>query len=64
MRKEQIEIGKRYAAEVSGKIVIVQIGSRAMHGGWYATIMATGRAVRIRSAAQLRFKMGAEHEQR
>ena len=60
MRKDQIEIGKRYAAKVDGKEFIVRIDSESQYGGWNATKYMTGRKVRIKTAARLRFEVGAE----
>ena len=44
----------RYVAKVSGSLVAVRIDRESPYGGWDATNLATGRAVRIRSAARLR----------
>lgn len=54
MKKTDVEIGKTYAAKVSGKIVPVRILRTSRHGGWVAENTRTGREVRIRSAARLR----------
>lgn len=57
MLKKQIEVGKTYAAKVSGNIVPVQIRGESRYGGWDAVNRVTGRAIRIKSAAKLRFEM-------
>ena len=54
MKKAEVEIGGRYVAKVSGSLVAVRIDRESPYGGWDATNLATGRAVRIRSAARLR----------
>lgn len=59
MKKNQVEIGGVYAAKVSGQVVPVQIKEAAANGGWYAVNTKTGRAVRIRTAAKLRYPMAA-----
>lgn len=61
MRKEQIEIGKRYTMKVGNKIIIVRIDSESPHGGWNATNYMTGHKLRIGTAALLRYPIGAEH---
>ena len=54
MKKADVEIGGAYVAKVSGNLVAVRIDRESPYGGWDATNLATGRAVRIRSAARLR----------
>lgn len=60
MKKKDIEIGAFYACKVSGSIVPVRITSESPHGGWLAVSEKTGREIRIRSAAKLRWKVSAE----
>ena len=55
MKKAEVQIGGRYVAKVSGTLTTVRIDHENPHGGWDATNVATGRAVRIRSAARLRY---------
>ncbi len=55
MKKAQIEIGKVYTAKVSGVVTRVRIDRLSVFGGWEATNMATGRQVRIKTAARLRY---------
>lgn len=57
MKKNEIEIGGTYAAKISGNVVPVQIKEAAINGGWHAVNMKTGRAVRIRTAAKLRYPL-------
>ncbi len=54
MKKNEVEIRGVYVAKVSGQLVSVRIDRESPYGGWDATNLATGRAVRIRSAARLR----------
>lgn len=55
MLKKQIEIGKTYAAKVSGQLVAVRIEHESPYGGWDGLNIQTGREVRIKSAQRLRF---------
>jgi len=54
MKKSEIKIGHVYNAKVTGKIVPVQIVKANPHGGWDGKNLATGKAVRIKSAQRLR----------
>jgi hypothetical protein len=54
MKKRQIEVGTTYIAKVSGVLTKVRITRESPYGGWQGTNLATGREVRIRSAARLR----------
>jgi hypothetical protein len=54
MKKKDVLLGHIYLAKISGKIVPVQIDGESPYGGWNATNRATGRQVRIKSAAKLR----------
>ena len=53
MRRANVEIGKKYRAKVAGKQTIVIIDAKNLNGGWDATNMYTGRAVRIKTAVRL-----------
>jgi hypothetical protein len=55
MRKHEIELGRVYVAKVSGRLVPVRIDAVSPFGGWRATNLATGRTIRVRSAARLRY---------
>jgi hypothetical protein len=54
MKKNEIEIGKIYIVKVSGSLSRVKITNESLYGGWDGKNMATGRDVRIRTAARLR----------
>jgi hypothetical protein len=55
MRKAQVQIGGHYTAKVSERVTVVRIDSESRYGGWNATNVRTGRAVRIKTAARLRW---------
>ena len=54
MKKRDIEIGNTYIAKVSGVLAKVRITGESPYGGWCCTNLATGREIRIRTAARLR----------
>ena len=54
MKKTEIEVGTTYIAKVSGVLAKVRITGESPYGGWRGKNLATGREVRIRSAARLR----------
>jgi hypothetical protein len=54
MKKREIEVGNTYIAKVSGVLAKVRITGESPYGGWRGKNLATGREVRIRSAARLR----------
>jgi hypothetical protein len=54
MKKKDVEVGARYTAKVSGVMAVVRISGESRYGGWDAVNEATGRAVRVKSAARLR----------
>jgi hypothetical protein len=54
MKKAQVQVGITYIVKVSGVLAKVRITSESPYGGWRGTNLATGREVRIRSAARLR----------
>ena len=58
MKKNEVELDGVYITKVSGRLVPVRILRESPYGGWDATNLATGRAVRIRSAARLRGRAG------
>jgi hypothetical protein len=57
MRKHEVELGRVYAAKVSGRIVPVRIDAISPYGGWKATNLETGRTIHVRSAARLRYQI-------
>lgn len=56
MKRNEVEIGATYRAKVSGEITDVRITGVSHYGGWDGINVATGRAVRIRTAQRLRWK--------
>ena len=54
MKKRDVEIVSHYVAKISGRLTVVRVYDESPYGGWDATNVATGRAVRIRTAAKLR----------
>lgn len=54
MKKADVSVGETYAVKVSGKVVGVRLVAESPHGGWVGRSLATGREVRIRTAAKLR----------
>jgi hypothetical protein len=54
MKKAEVQIGTTYIAKVSGVLTRVRITGQSPYGGWVGRNLATGREVRIRSAARLR----------
>ena len=54
MKKQDVKIGKHYAAKVSGRMATVRIDAENPHGGWDATNITTRKKVRIKSAQRLR----------
>ena len=54
MKKNEIKIGTTYLAKVTGKVVPVKITRENRLGGWDAVNTATGKTIRIKSAARLR----------
>ena len=57
MKKSEIQIGGLYAAKVSGQVVDVRINSESRYGGWNARSLKTGRPIRIKTAARLRYEV-------
>jgi hypothetical protein len=57
MKKKEVTVGETYVAKVSGRITAVRITSENPYGGWMAVNVSTGRPIRIRTAARLRYKV-------
>ena len=57
MKKSEVEIGKVYKVKVSGVRVPVRLVSECPYGGWYGKNLETGRRVRIKTAARLRYEV-------
>ena len=54
MTKAKVSIGTTYIVKVSGSLAKVRLTRECEYGGWYGTNLATGREIRIRTAARLR----------
>ncbi|MBS3735483.1 MAG: hypothetical protein KGY99_11295, partial [Phycisphaerae bacterium] len=54
MKKNEVKVGRYYTAKVSDKMCTVRIDAENPRGGWDATNLRTGKAVRIKSAQRLR----------
>lgn len=54
MKKREVEVGKTYWAKVSGAVVPVRLRAESPYGGWVGVNAATGREVRVKTAARLR----------
>jgi hypothetical protein len=54
MQKHHVKIGTTYIVKVSGTLAKVRLTREHDRGGWYGTNLATGREIRIRTAARLR----------
>jgi hypothetical protein len=57
MTKREVIIGGRYSAVVSGVPAMVRLTAESPYGGWDAVNERTGRKVRIKTAARLRFPL-------
>jgi hypothetical protein len=58
MKKAEVKIGGKYYANVTGKKVEVQIDSEKNGGGWFATNLATGKKIHIRTTQRLQGEVG------
>jgi hypothetical protein len=58
MKKRDVVLGQVYAVKVSGAVVAVRLVAESPHGGWVGRNERTGREIRIRSAAKLRYPVG------
>ena len=54
MQKHNVKVGTTYIVKVSGTLAKVRLTREHPRGGWYGTNLATGREIRIRTAARLR----------
>jgi hypothetical protein len=61
MLKKEIRIGGHYAirhhTDSPYKLSVIRIDSPSPYGGWNATKLTTGRTIRIKSAAKLRYEV-------
>jgi hypothetical protein len=55
MKKGDGILGQVYAVKVSGRVQPVRLVAQSPHGGWLGRNLQTGRSVRIRSVARLRY---------
>ena len=56
MQKQNVHIGTTYIVKVSGTLAKVRLTREHPRGGWCGTNLATGREIRIRTAARLRLE--------
>lgn len=54
MLKKDVQVGATYVVKVSGKTAGVKIVAEHHLGGWLGRNIATGRDIRVRTAARLR----------
>ena len=54
MKKHNVKVGTTYIVKVSGRLAKVRLTREHDRGGWCGTNLATGREIRIRTAARLR----------
>ena len=59
MQKQNVRVGTTYIVKVSGTLAKVRLTREHARGGWYGTNLATGREIRIRTAARLRSEVPA-----
>jgi hypothetical protein len=64
MQKHNIQIGTTYIVKVSGTLAKVRLTREHPRGGWYGINLATGREIRIRTAARLRSEVKLAGEER
>ncbi len=62
MQKHNVKVGSTYIVKVSGALAKVRITREHPRGGWYGTNLATGREIRIRTAARLRSEVPPAQE--
>jgi hypothetical protein len=55
MRQRDVVLGQVYTVKVGGCLQPVRLVAESPHGGWVGRNLQTGREVRIRSAARLRY---------
>src|SRR4051794_21740749 len=60
MTVKQVSVGLTYEVLVSDKLVPVTLTKVCEWGGWYGTNLATGNAVRIKTAGRLRKQLDGE----
>ena len=55
MKKQDVVLGQVDAVKLSGRIEPVRLVWDSPHGGWIGRNLRTGRVVRTRTAAKLRY---------
>jgi hypothetical protein len=55
MKAAHVSLGQDYWVKVSGNLAKVRILRESEYGGWVGKNLATGREIRVKSAARLRF---------
>jgi hypothetical protein len=55
MKQRDVVLGQVYAVKVSGNVQRVRVVAESPYGGWVGRNLRTGREVRIRTAAKLRY---------
>ena len=58
MKNNDVRLGTTYIVRISGTLAKVRVTRECNYGGWYGTNLATGREIRIRTAARLRGEVG------
>ena len=61
MQKHNVNIGMTYIVKVSGTLARVRLTREHPRGGWFGTNLATGREIRVRTAARLRSEVPPAH---
>ncbi len=62
MQKNNVKVGTTYIVKVSGALAKVRLTREHPRRGWYGTNLATGREIRIRTAARLRSEVHTAQE--
>jgi hypothetical protein len=57
MNAKEVKLGNVYGVKVGDRLCQVKIHSKSRHGGWDGMNLATGRQVRIKTAARLRYEV-------
>jgi hypothetical protein len=61
VKKKDVKIGGHYAIKHTSsgynRLNVIRIDSECRYGGWNATNLKTGRAIRIKSNTKLRFEV-------
>ena len=60
MKKNDVQVGSAYVVKVSGYLAPVRLEGISPYGGWIGRSIATGRKVRISTAAKLRRQLSCK----